>query len=183
MEFMREHQNTPFLATGDVSGSAGAATETSPDERSPDVIVDALASAIVTLERLIADRSDDELRQAARDGGWGAVEILAHLQDWEEITHQRVWRMLEEDHPELEEYDDSLWAIEHAYGSQDGHQVFRHIAELRQDLVERLRSLGDSEWQRAAILPTHGQITLISLMSNLTRHDERHITDVREALA
>lgn len=180
---MREHHNTPFLATGNASGSAGAAAETPTDERSPEVIVDALASVIVTLQRLIADRSDNDLRQAARDGGWGAVEILAHLRDWEEITHQRVWRMLEEDHPELEEYDDSLWAIEHEYGSQDGHQVFAHVGGLRRDLVERLRDLDHSEWQRTAVLSMRGEITLIWLLRNLTRHDERHLADVREALA
>lgn len=182
MGFMREHQNTPFLAATNASGSAGSPAETPPDERSAEVIVDTLASVLVTLERLIADRSADELRQAAHDGGWGAVELLAHMQDWEEITHERVWRILEEDRPELQEYDDSLWAIEHDYGNQDAHQVFGHIAELRQDLIERLRGLDDSEWQREAFLSTDGDVTLMWLMSNLNRQDENHLAEVREAL-
>ena len=175
---MRDHQNARILADTDATGSADAAG----DAASTDAIIDELESVIVTLERLVSDRSSDELRQAAHDGGWGAVEILAHMQDWEEISHQRVWRILEEDLPELEEYDDSLWAIEHEYGSQDAHQVLGHIAELRRDLVERLRGLDEREWQRVAILPTSGEITLVWLMSSLTRHDRSRLAEVREAL-
>lgn len=176
---MREYQKVPFLAAADASGEP---VETSHDGRSPEVIVDALESTVVSLERLISDRSADELQQAARDGGWGAVELLAHMRDWEEISKERVRRMLEEDRPVLEEYDDSLWAIEHEYGTQDGHEVVRQFAGLRRSLVERLRNLDDDEWQRTAVLPSDGEITLMRLMSNLTRQDARHLDQIREAL-
>jgi hypothetical protein len=79
--------------------------------------------------------------------------------------------MLEEDRPGLEEYDDSLWAIEHEYGTQDGHEVVRQFTDLRCSLVERLRDLDDDEWQRTAVLPSGGEITLMWLMGNLTRQD------------
>jgi hypothetical protein len=76
---MREYQKVPFLSAADASG---AAVETPQEGRSPEVIIDALESMVVSLERLIANRSADELRQAGRDGGWGAVEVLAHMRDW-----------------------------------------------------------------------------------------------------
>ncbi|HEV2072947.1 MAG TPA: DinB family protein [Thermomicrobiales bacterium] len=176
---MREYQKVPFLAAADASGEP---LETSQDGRSPEVIVDVLESMVVSLERLISDRSADELQQAARDGGWGAVELLAHMRDWEEISRERVRRMLEEDPPVLEEHDDSLWAIEHDYGTQDGHEAVRQFADLRRSLVERLRNLDDDEWQRTAVLPSDGEITLMWLMSNLTRQDGRHLDQIREAL-
>ncbi len=75
---MREYQKVPFLAAADASGEP---VETPQDGRSPGVVVGALESMVVSLERLIANRSADELRQAARDGGWGAVELLAHVLD------------------------------------------------------------------------------------------------------
>ncbi len=90
--------------------------------------------------------------------------------------------MLEEDRPGLEEYDDSLWAIEHEYGTQDGHEVVRQFTDLRCSLVERLRDLDDDEWQRTAVLPSDGEITLMWLMGNLTRQDARHLDEIREAL-
>ncbi len=179
---MGEYQSTPFLTATDTSGLTGASTGGSQEERAPEDIIDALSSILVSFERLIANRSGEELRQAAQDGGWGVVEVLSHLQDWEEITHERVWRMLEEEQPEFEDYDDTLWAIEHEYGSQDGHQVLAHITQLRNELVERLRGLDEAEWQRSAILRGHGEITLMWLISNHTRHDARQAERVREAL-
>lgn len=179
---MREHENMPFLATADASGMAGAAAGNLREERSPEGLIDALESVIVVFERLIANRSRDELRQAAQDGGWGVVEILSHLLDWEEITHARVWRMLEEDRPELEEYDDSLWAIEHEYGEKDAHKVFEQITRLRCDLVERLRGLDETDWQRPAMLQGRGEITLAWLMGMVSVHDAKYVAEARDAL-
>jgi hypothetical protein len=104
------------------------------------------------------------------------------VQDWEKISKERVRRMLEEDRPALEEYDDLLWAIEHEYGAQDGHEVVRQFTDLRRSLVERLRNLDDGEWHRTAVLPPHGEITLMWLMIDLTRQDARHLDEIREAL-
>lgn len=179
---MREQQNRPCLVPDDGSGLAGASGQAPNETRSPESVIDALAAVLVTLKRLLADRSSEELQQAAQDGHWGVVEILSHLQDWEEITHERVWRILEEHRPEIEDYDDTLWAIEHEYGSQDGHQVFAHIAQLREELVHRLRALDASDWQRSAILRGHGEITLMWLMSDLINRDARYLQQVREAL-
>ena len=64
----------------------------------------------------------------AQDGGWGLVEILPHLRDWELIFRDRVALILEEEEPALEEYDDSLWAIEHDYRDQDPQVAFQEFA-------------------------------------------------------
>jgi hypothetical protein len=172
--------NRPFQSPADPSGAAGTPAEESGVGVLPERIVDALEATIVNFGRLIENRSSEELQQAAQDGGWGVVEILAHLQDWEEVTHERVRSILEEEHPELEDYDDTLWAIEHDYGSQDGHTVFSHISDLRQDLVDRLRDLDDGTWQRTASLSGHGEITLAWLMEWLVSHDTRHLGQARD---
>lgn len=173
---MNEYQNTPLQAPADPS----TAEDANDYGRLRGRIVDALEAMIVNFERLIANRSREELHQAAQDGGWGVVEILSHIQDWEEVTHDRVRRLLEEDHPQLEDYDDTLWAIEHDYGSQDGHVVFSHVSDLRRELVERLRGLDEHAWQRQATLCGHGDISLLWLMENLVKHDVRHLRQTRE---
>lgn len=180
-ELMNNHTNTPYPASSESNGAAGGPPPSGGAEGSaPAVIIDALEATVVSLERLLAGRSSEELRQAAQDGGWGIVEILSHIQDWEEVAHERVRRILEETRPELEDYDDSLWAIEHDYGSQDGHEVLACIAELRRELVERLRPLELASWQRPAILTGEGEITLHWLMQRLMRHDAKHIGQARE---
>lgn len=190
--YMTNNENWPNLAPADVFGIVGVSggdhpaevdDSTGQDERSIESIVSGLESMIDDLEQLIANRSDDQFRAAAQDGGWGAVEVLSHLHDWEEITHERVWQILEGEVPELVDYDDSMWAIEHEYGLQDPHQVFAHEAGLRRELVARLRTLEESDWSRRAILSGRGEITLTWLMNSLTRHDAKHMAEIREVLS
>ena len=164
----------------DEAGGAGTPAGESGAGSPPEHIIEALEGTILSFERLIENRSREELQQAAQDGGWGIVEILAHVRDWEEVNQERVRSILGKDHPVLEDYDDTLWAIEHDYGSQDGHKVFHDIAELRQQLVERLRGIDHDAWQRGAELSGYGEISLLWLMENVVRHDAEHLSQARE---
>jgi len=149
-------------------------------ETDPVQIIESLESTLVRFERLIENRSADDLRQAAQDGRWGVVEILSHLWDWEDVFHDRLRRILHEDQPEFEDHDDTLWAIEHDYGSQDGHAVFARFSGQRQALVDELRQLGPEAWERTAVLQGQGEVTLRALMQWLVEHDIRHFGQARD---
>jgi hypothetical protein len=153
-----------------------------PDERSIESILTALETVPVDIGRMLADRSLEELKRPSQDGGWGVVEILAHLLDWEDITHDRVWRILDEERPALESYDDSLWAIEHEYSSQDPFEVARRFTALREQMVERLGGLEEPAWRRIADLAGQGEVTLRWLMASLIAHDAKHLAQAREVL-
>ncbi|MDQ3541541.1 MAG: DinB family protein [Chloroflexota bacterium] len=158
-------------ASGDASG------------RSIDGIRTALAAVPDELARLLADRSQEELSQASQDGGWGIVEILPHFLDWERVIRSRVDRILAEDTPELEEHDDSLWAIEHDYSSQNPQTALAAFRNERLALVNLLEALDDAAWNRGGILPKHGGITLHWLLNNVCDHDARHVMQVKDVLA
>lgn len=151
--------------------------------RSIDGIKTALASVPDELARLLADRSPEELSQPSQDGGWGIVEILPHFVDWERVIRSRVDRILAEDTPVLEEHDDSLWAIEHDYSSQDPMTALAAFRDQRLALVEFLEALDEAAWRRGGILPKHGDITLHWLLDNVCDHDARHLMQVKDVLA
>ena len=179
---MTTYGNLPQFAGGD-GGGGGAPLDPAGDsaERSADRILDALETMATDVDRLIADRSAEELQRPSQDGGWGVVEILAHLLDWEEITVDRVGRVLAEARPELEEYDDSLWAIEHEYSSKDPFEVAGRFTALRRELVERLRALDDAGWQRTALLGGQ-EVRLRSLLGSVVDHDAEHLGQARDVL-
>lgn len=151
--------------------------------RSVDAVIAALASVPVEIARLIEGKSTDELAKPAQDGAWGLVEILPHFRDWEEIIDARVTAILAEDEPGLEEYDDSLWAIEHGYREQDTRAAFDDFAARRGALVERLGSLGEDDWTRVGILPKRGRVTLHWLLDSVCNHDAKHVVQARDVLA
>lgn len=145
-------------------------------------LVERLEAVPATILRLVGDRSADDLRQPSQDAGVGVVEILCDQQDWEEITGERVARILHEDTPELEMYDDSLWSIEHDYASRDSDDVIEAFTGLRAQLVELLSGLDEEGWNRTAILGEHGEVTLAWLMERVLSHDENHIAEIMEAM-
>lgn len=152
------------------------------DGMTPGQLTDALDANLTIFERLIEDRSREELAQPAHDGNWGAVEILSHLRDWEEITHDRIWRILAEDIPALEEHDDSFWEIENDYGARDGHAVLGETIDMRRQLIARLRDLAPEDWEQTGLLEGTGAVSVLRLMRSLARHDAKNLARLREAL-
>ncbi len=145
-------------------------------------LVERLEAVPAAILRLIGDRTADELRQPSQDAGLGVVEILCDLQDWEEITGERIARMLHEESPELETYDDSLWSIEHDYAERNSDDVVEAFTRLRAQLVETLAELDEEGWNRKAILAEHGEVTVAWLMERVLTHDENHIAEIMEAM-
>jgi hypothetical protein len=190
---------TAYLAADHDGGGAGVGDQPAPmvdnnpgrhdvltvDDkgRSTEEIVDILASIPVELARLIDGKSDDDLTRPANDGGWGLVEILPHFRDWELIIGERVTVILEQDAPSLEEYDDSLWAIEHEYREQQPREALREFTELRNALTERLQALEPADWNRIGILPKQGRVTLHWLTDSICNHDAKHLVQARDVLA
>jgi hypothetical protein len=190
----------PYLAAHHDGGSPGSGAHPEPDGardngsaptvrsvdangRSPEAVRAALAAVPGDLTRLVNNKSDDDLMRPAQDGGWGLVEILPHLRDWERILGERVRRVLEEDAPSFEDHDDSLWAIEHGYRDQDPREALREFVDLRTALVERLESLTPGEWQRVAVLPRQGRVTLHWMLDRFCDHDTKHVVQARDVLA
>ena len=124
----------------------------------------------------------DAIRRAGANGEWGAIEILAHLRDWDDINLQRLHRVLSEDHPALETIDGDLWAIERDYHAQDPSRVLASLRQIRKRLVDELEAVPDAGWQRTARHPESGEITLEDLVRRMDEHDQQHLQDLRDLL-
>lgn len=169
----------------DEVGSARAEVNVThaPSERTPDEVMAALANFPDELERLTADQSDEALMRPARDGGWGVVEVLPHLRDWEEVYLHRIQMILDHERPDLPAHDDDLWAIERDYRGQDPYFTVKHFRELRGQSVERLSLASPDAWGRTGQHAVHNEITLLWLANNMCDHDREHLEQIRDALA
>lgn len=152
-------------------------------ERAVDQILAALATTPKEFARLIDGKSDEALAKPASDGEWGVVEILPHLRDWEEVYLRWIRHLLDEDMPVLETVDDSLWAIEHDYANEHVPEALENFTSDREEVVQLLESLEESDWRREAIHPRMGRITLHQLADRMCDHDARHVEQARDALS
>ena len=152
-------------------------------KRSRDEILRALEHFPAEYKRLILDPTEPEaLLRPAFDGGWGIVEILPHLKDWEEIYLDRARSILTEDRPALPSFDDTLWSIERDYRAQDPMESFEAFAGLRSELVELARNASPADWERSGIHGYYGDVTLHWLLDHVCDHDEEHLQQSRDAL-
>ncbi len=151
--------------------------------RSRDEILHALEQFPTELKRLILDPADkDALLKPAFDGGWGIVEILPHLRDWEEIYLDRIQAILTEELPSLPGFDDTLWSIERDYRGQDPYETFAAFAELRGQLVSQLKSATSADWDRLGVHGYYGEITLLWMANHICDHDDEHLQQAKDAM-
>lgn len=151
--------------------------------RPPDALLAALAATPDELARAIDGQPDEALVRPASDGGWGVIENLAHLRDWDEIFLERAHAIVEQERPHLPAYDDELWAIERDYRSQSPRPTFDQFRDLRGRLVSLLEDLPAEDWERVGDHGLYGQITLRWMIDHITDHDHEHLAQIREALA
>ena len=93
-------------------------------------ILKTLRATPVVLRALVTDVDDARLRRRPALGEWAIIEVVAHLADTEERALGRVRRMLAEDNPHLEPFDQEALAVQRRY--------------LDQELQEELARLGRS---------------------------------------
>ncbi|MDQ3043812.1 MAG: DinB family protein [Chloroflexota bacterium] len=151
--------------------------------RAPNEILTALAALPDELDRTLHERSSEDLLRPARDGGWGVVEVLPHLRDWEEVLSERIDALLSQERPRLPAYDDDLWAIERDYRGQEPRATLASFRALRQDNVARLRDLPPEAWHRTGEHDTLGEVSLQWLTDHICDHDAEHLEQIRDALA
>lgn len=147
-----------------------------------DEIIERLRRVPDRLARLIENKSGERLRQAGAGGSWGAVEHLAYLSDFEEVTLDRVKQIITGQQPEIELFDTDVRAIEMDYHGQDPLKTLERFREDRQELLQLLTPLPDEAWGLTANHSDLGLITLAELIQRLDEHNQSHLQSVKEEL-
>lgn len=155
---------------------------TTIDAEAREDLIDLLDSFRSRLQELVESATEEQLRAAGPGGGWGGVEILCHLRDLEELFIERVELMLDEDNPQLEAVEDSLWPIARDYLNQDPFEALEEFVELRRQVVETLENLEISEWSRTGRHPRMGQITVRDYAERVVERDGEHEAMLHRAL-
>ncbi len=146
------------------------------DERAE--LIETYRATPVTLRALVRGIDDEQARQRPTAGEWSIVEVVAHLGDAEERAHERVRRMIEEEHPFLPAYDPAALAEQRNYRSMSLAQALERFERLRAEHVATLARLDAAGWQRRGQHEETGAITVESLTRHMAAHDAIHLAQI-----
>src|SRR5437870_13827694 len=119
-------------------------------------------------------------------GKWSAAEIVHHLADSETTSALRLRRLLVEDHPLIQGYDQDAFAARLNYNRRDiapALDAFRCACATTAQLFD---FMGDEDWRREGTHSESGAYTAEDWLTIYAAHAHNHAAQIRrlrEALA
>jgi hypothetical protein len=126
----------------------------------------------------VLGRSD--VRQRPRPDVWSPLEYACHVGDVLDLYDERLRRMLDEDDPLYDNWDQDATAVERRYGEQDPATVAPALRASGERLADRFAALPDAQWQRPGRRSDGATFTVLSFAQYLLHDVEHHLWDVRE---
>lgn len=126
--------------------------------------------------------SDAELDRRPADGGWTPRRVVHHLADSEMTSAVRLRRLLAEDAPEIDAYDEERFADVLFYDDRPIDASLRAFAAAREWSAQLLDRLGDDDWSRAGTHPEHGRYSVDDWLRLYAEHAHDHAAQIRRAI-
>lgn len=125
--------------------------------------------------------SAEQLHARPGPGQWSLLEIACHLRDSAIEEGLRARRMVEEDNPTLEPYDQEARAVERGYQGEEPAKVMTALRAYLTGYAYQLERFSDEEWGRPGEHPEFGPVTVRSRAELEVEHARAHLEDMRAA--
>ena len=114
---------------------------------------------------------------------WTIREIVHHLADSEMIAALRLRRLLAEESPMIQGFDQEAYARQLRYDSRPIEAALRVIEAARATTLEILAEIAEAEWQRAGIHDERGRYTIERWLELNANHAHEHAEQIRRIRA
>jgi DinB superfamily len=117
---------------------------------------------------------------------WSAAEIIHHLADSETISGTRLRRLLVEDHPVIEGYDQEAFAARLNYNRRDIAPALEAFRNARATTAQLIDLMSDDDWTRAGTHSESGAYSAEDWLRIYAAHAHNHaaqIVRLRNALS
>lgn len=112
------------------------------------------------------------------DNVWSPLEYACHVRDVHRVFAERVRRMLAEDDPEFESWDQDAAAVADAYADQDPSVVAKELVDAAIEVAELYDSVHDEQWERPGRRSNGSRFTVASLGRYHLHDVVHHLVDV-----
>ena len=112
-------------------------------------------------------------------GKWSACEIIHHLADSESTSAHRLRRLLVEERPVIQGYDQDQFAIHLKYNERDTGPALDAFRAARSTTAQVLTLTTDNDWLREGEHSESGRYTAETWLTVYAEHAHNHAAQIR----
>ncbi len=112
-------------------------------------------------------------------GKWSAAEIVHHLADSETISGHRLRRLLVEDHPLIQGYDQEAYAGRLNYNNREIAPALDAFRSARATTAQLFDSMSEQDWQREGTHSESGSYSVEDWLTIYAAHAHNHAAQIR----
>jgi hypothetical protein len=148
-----------------------------PTERGQ--LIDAYRRGVTEVVEALAGATDPEL-DVVPPGGWSARMVVHHLADSETNSYLRLRKLLAEDEPQIQGYDEAEFArvLHYDRPIERSLEVFRAV---RASSAELLDLATDRDWERTGTHTESGVYSMQDWLEIYVDHGQTHAQQIMRA--
>jgi DinB superfamily len=143
-------------------------------------LVQQYKDGVAKVREALAGATDAELDARPAPGKWTAREIVHHLADSEMTSAIRLRRLIAEDKPVIQAYDQDDFARRLHY-DRPIEASMRAFSAARETTGELLDRLSETEWAREGTHSESGHYTVFTWLEIYAKHAHGHADQIRRA--
>ncbi len=128
---------------------------------------------------LLTGAAGREFDYSPAPGKWSIRQIMAHLVDSEMLAAGRIRRMIAEDNPPIQLWDQDAWATRLDYAQRKPSDCLVTFRIVRRENYDLLHSLPVETFERMSEHPKRGPMSLYDVLRLYTNHAEAHADQIR----
>lgn len=151
------------------------------DDERRNALLEAYRTGTSAVESALAGITDDELdRRPPSANEWTAREVVHHLADSESMAYTRLRRLIADDEPVIQGYDEPVWARRLHY-DRPLEPSLAVLGAVRAASLQLLEALTDAEWQRTGRHSESGSYSVEGWLEIYATHPREHAEQITRA--
>ena len=143
-------------------------------------LIERIAALPRNLRDAVAGLSDEQLATPYRPDGWTVAQVVHHLADSHTHSFLRFKKVLTEDTPRIEGYDEAVWAELPDAKQLDITLSLNWLDALHARWIDLLRGIAPKERQRKFKHSEYGDLSIAIYYRMYAWHSDHHVAHITE---
>jgi uncharacterized damage-inducible protein DinB len=138
-------------------------------------VIDRYAAGSAVLAYAVSGLTREQETARPGPGEWSIAELVTHLLDTELVYVDRMKRVIAEDRPVLQGFDETAWVARLGAQEMPVEEAVNLLVANRQWMTRILRRCTEGDFARVGMHSAAGPKTLAELVATMAHHIDHHL--------